>query len=411
MDISELLSTPGYVCDNCHHNFGRSTTYGCTSKNAAAVSLRLRASFVTCVGIGSRGTGIMSRAISEGAGAAISPIASSAGTSWLHRERCRLQRESVGTQDQLVGPDDVQDRLDQLLESDDRHDRSDQVDDFDTDNPTQHDYIRDQVARDDDDYAHDLLDQLLLTGDDELSDIVAVPRFLELEHQDNDDHQASQGAQDDQVHQENGKAEHVQAHGHQESSKATGRDGVSDCVKCLDPLDGETWLRDQDSCRQPYHHECIKRTIPVDPRCSNCRAYVHLEVEDDEVIIVRHVAAPPTCVVCLRDITGVVLEGPQCSHTVDYECLVAYNAQYLRNFRARDLQCPACSQPFQVPGELSFRDEENDEGSEDNAFEYEEPDEELEESEVTQDDGDNSVVEYHASDWSSSSDSDEDYAP
>ncbi|KAF4149601.1 hypothetical protein GN958_ATG01185 [Phytophthora infestans] len=85
MDISELLSTPGYVCDNCHHNFGRSTTYGCTSKDAAAVSLRPRASFVTCVGIGSRGTGIMSRAISEGAGAAISPIASSTGTSWLHR--------------------------------------------------------------------------------------------------------------------------------------------------------------------------------------------------------------------------------------------------------------------------------------------------------------------------------------
>eukprot|EP00644_Phytophthora_capsici_P007312 jgi/Phyca11/16584/fgenesh1_pg.PHYCAscaffold_21_\ len=37
-------------------------------------------------------------------------------------------------------------------------------------------------------------------------------------------------------------------------------------------------------------------------------------------------------------ITGVVLEGPQCSHTVDYECLVAYNAQYLRTIRSRDLQ-------------------------------------------------------------------------
>ncbi|KAI9982682.1 hypothetical protein PInf_008668 [Phytophthora infestans] len=119
----------------------------------------------------------------------------------------------------------------------------------------------------------------------------------------------------------------------------------------------------------------------------------------------RHVAAPPTV------ITGVVLEGPQCSHTADYECLVAYNAQYLRNIRARDLQCPACSQPFPVPGELSFSDEENDEGSEDNAFEYEKPDEESEESEGAQDDGGNSVDEYHASVFSSSSDSDEDYAP
>ncbi|KAF4141393.1 hypothetical protein GN958_ATG09364 [Phytophthora infestans] len=254
----------------------------------------------------------MSRAISEGLAAARRQCDTP-----YHRERRRQQREPVGTQDQLVS-DDVQIRLDQLLKSDDRH--ADQVDDFDTDNPTQHNYTQDQVARDDDDYAHDLLDQLLLTGDGELSDIVAVPNVLELEHKDNDDHRESQG-------------------------KATGRDGVTDCVMCLYPLDGDAWVCDQDSCRQPYHHECIKRTFPVDPRCCNCRVYVYLEVEDDDVIIAKHVAAPPTCVVCLRVITDVVLEGPQCSHTVDYECLVAYNAQYLRNIRARDLQCPACSQP------------------------------------------------------------------
>ncbi|KAI9989709.1 hypothetical protein PInf_019995 [Phytophthora infestans] len=184
----------------------------------------------------------MSRAISEGHRNQLAAARRQRDAAY-HRERRRLQRESVGTQEQLVGPDDVQGRLDQLLESDDRHDRSDQVDDFDTDNPTQHDYTRDQAARDDDDYAHDLLDQLLLTGDDELSDIVA-------------------------------------------------------------------------------------RVRPV-------------------------------------------------------------------------------------PGGLSFSDEENDEGSEDNPFEYEEPDEESEESEGAQDDGDgdNSVDEYHASDFSSSSDSDEDYAP
>ncbi|KAF4137731.1 hypothetical protein GN958_ATG13078 [Phytophthora infestans] len=63
-----------------------------------------------------------------------------------------------------------------------------------------------------------------------------------------------------------------------------------------------------------------------------------------------------------------VLEEPQCSHTANYECLLAYSAQYLRNIRARDLQCPACSQPLPVSGEPTFRDEENDEGSEGNAF-------------------------------------------
>ncbi|KAF4133098.1 hypothetical protein GN958_ATG17709 [Phytophthora infestans] len=67
--------------------------------------------------------------------------------------------------------------------------------------------------------------------------------------------------------------------------------------------------------------------------------------------------------VCRRVITDVVLEGPQRSHTVDYECLVAYYTQYLRNIRAHDLQCLAYSQSFPVPGKLTFRDEENDKGS------------------------------------------------
>ncbi|KAF4137869.1 hypothetical protein GN958_ATG12822 [Phytophthora infestans] len=49
-----------------------------------------------------------------------------------------------------------------------------------------------------------------------------MPSLLELEHKDNDDHQAIQGAQDDQARQENREEEHVQAPGHQESSKATG---------------------------------------------------------------------------------------------------------------------------------------------------------------------------------------------
>ncbi|KAF4133099.1 hypothetical protein GN958_ATG17710 [Phytophthora infestans] len=64
---------------------GARTTFGCTSKDAAAVSQRPRASYMTCAGIGSRETGTISRAISERVGAAISPIASSTGTNWLQR--------------------------------------------------------------------------------------------------------------------------------------------------------------------------------------------------------------------------------------------------------------------------------------------------------------------------------------
>ncbi|ETI33408.1 hypothetical protein F443_19914, partial [Phytophthora nicotianae P1569] len=417
MEISELLSTPGYVCDNCHHDFGRSDHLRlhqqgrCRGIPAPPCQLcdvcwqwvKGNKRHVTRHQRGSRCRNLADRIEHRNQIAA----ARRQRVAAYHRERRRQQRESAGTQDQVVESDGKQDQLDQLLESDDGQDPSDHVDDCGTDNPTQPDFAQDQVARDDaedqvyDDYAHDLLDQLVMIGDDDLSDIVAMPNLLELEHQDNDNHQEIQGAQDDQVRQENEEEEHVQAPGHQESSKATGRDGVTDCVICLDPLDGETWVCDQDSCRQPYHRECIKRTIPIDPRCSNCRAYVHLEVDDDEVMIVKNVAAPPKCVVCLKIITGVVLEGPQCSHTVDYECLVTYNAQYLRNIRSRDLQCPACSQPFPVPDELTFSDEENDEGSEENAFEYEEPDGESE-SEDTQDDGDNSVDEYHASDFNDS---------
>ncbi|KAI9992181.1 hypothetical protein PInf_017566 [Phytophthora infestans] len=192
-------------------------------------------------------------------------------------------REPVGTQDQLVS-DDVQIRLDQLLKSDDRH--ADQVDDFDTDNPTQHNYTQDQVARDDDDYAHDLLDQLLLTGDGELSDIVAVPNVLELEHKDNDDHRESQGAQ---------------------------------MIKFIRKMGARNTSR-----RVVTENQARLRGATVLPIAS-CACILSM---------VMHGV-----------ITDVVLEGPQCSHTVDYECLVAYNAQYLRNIRARDLQCPACSQP------------------------------------------------------------------
>ncbi|KAF4133842.1 hypothetical protein GN958_ATG17179 [Phytophthora infestans] len=197
MDISELLSTPGYVCDSCHHDFERSDHLRlhqqgrCRGISAPPCQLcdvcwhwaKGNRHHVTRHQRGSRCRNLADRIKHRNQLAAARRQRDAA----YHRERRRLQRESVGTQEQLVGPDDVQGRLDQLLESDDRHDRSDQVDDFDTDNPTQHDYTRDQAARDDDDYAHDLLDQLLLTGDDELSDIVAVPSFLEQKHQDNDE--------------------------------------------------------------------------------------------------------------------------------------------------------------------------------------------------------------------------------
>eukprot|EP00644_Phytophthora_capsici_P013812 jgi/Phyca11/18733/fgenesh1_pg.PHYCAscaffold_40_\ len=265
---------------------GVRTTYGCTSKDAAAVSQRHRASFVTCAGSGTKGTSTMSRAIRDAVDVAISPIASSNGTRSLQRG----------------------------------------------DNATQHTTESDVVSNE--------------------SQLEPKTRWWNL--------------------------------------MAYKISWASCSSRMMGKIRQTMWMIAARTIRLSLNSPKINLLVTT-PRASNYRAYVHLEVEGDKVIIVQHVAAPP-------------------NHTVDYECLVTYNAQYLRNIRSRDLQCPACSQPFPVPEELTFSDEENDEGSEENALEYEEPDEESE-SEDTQDDGDNSVDEYHASDFNSSSNSDEDYAP
>ncbi|EGZ21032.1 hypothetical protein PHYSODRAFT_298940 [Phytophthora sojae] len=195
------------------------------------------------------------------------------------------------------------------------------------------------------------------------------------------------------------------------------RDGVTDCNICLFPLDSKIWVCERETCRQPYHRECVKEQIAIDARCSNRRAPIHLDVEDDEVLVVRHVDAPPTCTVYKRVVTGTMLEGPQCSHIFDYDCLVQYNAQFLGNLRSRDLKCLVCNHPFPIPSE--FVSDESDaedaqagyRGNGDNAFDYTEDQESSQEEMTGGVTNDENVVEYHQSDFDSSSDSDGDYNP
>ncbi|KAG3134541.1 hypothetical protein PC128_g26200 [Phytophthora cactorum] len=133
---------------------------------------------------------------------------------------------------------------------------------------------------------------------------------------------------------------------------------------------------------KPYHRECIMQAVAIDPRCGNCREPISLDVDDDEVLIVGHVAAPPKCNICDRVITGIVLEGPQCSHNVHPNCLVQYN---------------------------EHDDDNNSAINDDNAFDYEEPERASPTRNVAASD-DNSADEYHPSNFKSPSDSDE-YEP
>ncbi|KAF1792233.1 Zinc finger, RING/FYVE/PHD-type [Phytophthora cactorum] len=136
-----------------------------------------------------------------------------------------------------------------------------------------------------------------------------------------------------------------------------GREGVTDCSICLSRLEGKLWVCSCDTCRQPYHRECIMQAVVIDPRCGNCREPISIDVDDDEVLVVGHVAAPPKT---------------QCSHTVHLNCLVQYNEQYLNKTRNRDLQYPLCLHPFTVhelymPGSPSD-DDDNSAINDDNAF-------------------------------------------
>ncbi|KAG3121360.1 hypothetical protein PI124_g2339 [Phytophthora idaei] len=161
-----------------------------------------------------------------------------------------------------------------------------------------------------------------------------------------------------------------------------GREGVRDCSICLSRLEGQLWVCSRDTCRQPYHGECIMQAVAIDPRCGNCREPISLDVDDDEVLVVGHVTAPPKCNICDRVITGIVLEGPQCSHTVHPNCVVQYNE----------------------------RDDDNNSAiNDDNAFDYEEPERASPTRNVAASD-DNSADEYHPCDFKSPSDSDE-YEP
>ncbi|KAG2874419.1 hypothetical protein PC114_g25292 [Phytophthora cactorum] len=157
-----------------------------------------------------------------------------------------------------------------------------------------------------------------------------------------------------------------------------GREGVKDCSICLSRLEGQLWVCSRDTCRQPYHRECIMQAVAIDPRCGNCREPISLDVDDDEVLIVGHVAAPPKCNICDRVITGIVLKGPQCSHNVHPNCLV-------------------------------HDDDNNSAINDDNAFDYEEPERASPTRNVAASD-DNSADEYHPSNFKSPSDSDE-YEP
>ncbi|OWZ12935.1 hypothetical protein PHMEG_00013821 [Phytophthora megakarya] len=177
------------------------------------------------------------------------------------------------------------------------------------------------------------------------------------------------------------------------------RDGVTDCLICMCELDEPVWVCTDGTCRQPYHRECAKNSIEHDPRSANCRTAMEIQLEDDEAMVVQPVAAPRKCIICNEVITGIVLEGTQCSHTVDFECLAAYNYQFLRITRMQDFQCPLCRHPFPPPphsqrddgavvqGPMSREEAGSDGDSKDN----------------------NSGDDYHGSDFVSSSESDEDY--
>ncbi|GMF43795.1 unnamed protein product [Phytophthora fragariaefolia] len=168
---------------------------------------------------------------------------------------------------------------------------------------------------------------------------------------------------------------------------------VEDEADCLGPRNGAN------DCRI-----CLRS-------CGNCRDTINLDVEEDEAVVVGHVPAPPTCLICKRIIQGIVLEGPQCDHKMDYDCLRAYNEQYLGQTRHQDFLCPACQYPFPVDllDDDDDEDTTNDDHNHDNAFECEEPHSVDANPSATGSDS-NSADEYHPSDFNSESDdSDDDY--
>ncbi|GMG17032.1 unnamed protein product [Phytophthora fragariaefolia] len=151
--------------------------------------------------------------------------------------------------------------------------------------------------------------------------------------------------------------------------------------------------------------------LPHDPRCGNCRDTINLDVDEDEAVVVGHVSAPPTCLICKGVIQGIVLEGPQCDHKMDCDCLRAYNEQYLGQTRQQDFLCPACQYPFPVDllDDDDDEDTTNDDHNHDNGFEYEEP-HSMDANPSATGSGSNSADEYHPSDFNSESDdSDDDY--
>ncbi|KAG3057713.1 hypothetical protein PI124_g2525 [Phytophthora idaei] len=156
------------------------------------------------------------------------------------------------------------------------------------------------------------------------------------------------------------------------------RGGVVDFTICGDALDGRIWV---------------------------CGFPVQLDVADAEVLVIGHVLTLLKRFVCDKVTTGIVLEGSQCSHTADYDCLRWYNARYLGKTRNMDLLCLVCKYPF--PCHLVDSDDEEKEEetgcNDDNSFEYEGP-LEIDEGGAGGNDDSNSVDVYHPSDFNSEAD-------
>ncbi|KAF4128304.1 hypothetical protein GN958_ATG22497 [Phytophthora infestans] len=99
-----------------------------------------------------------------------------------------------------------------------------------------------------------------------------------------------------------------------------------------------------------------------------------MEVENDEVIIVRHIPARPTCFICGHndDNGDIIQEGPQCPHQCGIQCLRVFNMVNLSENRAAHFKCPACMQPFPVDS-IYFGDDYLSDNSNDSADEEYQP--------------------------------------
>lgn len=134
-----------------------------------------------------------------------------------------------------------------------------------------------------------------------------------LDDEINDDYSLlNDGGDDESTHLQEAVATMQQREVSTERSESTG------CVICKETLaDTTTW--DCASCTQSYHRHCIKRSYEYCDRCPYCREMITLDVEDDEVLVVDYVPAPPTCFICTKADCGIILEGPQCSHICGIE--------------------------------------------------------------------------------------------